>query len=572
MASHAHWHVASPPRASSSPRTPPRPLPCSPTGRCRRPWSSRPTRRPTRRRRWWPRRGSRSTRPGRRRRARSRRPCCRPATHRPSAAADSCPTSGRPSGSPRRVGSPRTASAGATRLRAGGRPARPAGRDGGRNPPVVGPWGATAGRSPEGTGPVCGAGAVPGPDGEARQATGATGSRAGAPRTSLQRRRSARPRSGVRQAGRQPDRRAAPSGAGRSTAGPDAPATPAGRPGRGTWAAGVAAGRPPGAPGPPGPDGVPVTAGAAPRRPPERRGRPRYGAVRWAAGPGGPAAGRAPVDAARAGRAPPGGGAGRAAAPGGGAGRAPGGGAGRAARRMASGDCVGGGGRVSASTVVTDSGVAEPRRAATAMAAPKAMASLGWASMAIGPPQLGAHHLGHERDAGRAADEQDRADLVVRHPGRADGPAQRHDRLGDRRADHRLELGAGEPHLGLQARQQHRDRHVGVARQRLLGVDALLPQAGHGGLGRRAPRGRAGRARRCTAWRTWANTASSKSMPPRRSMPSGVPMISKPSCGAPHHGGVERAAAEVVHGDHRAGLEPCAARRRTWPRPPARPA
>ena len=47
----------------------------------------------------------------------------------------------------------------------------------------------------------------------------------------------------------------------------------------------------------------------------------------------------------------------------------------------------------------------------------------------------------------------------------------------------------------------------------------------------------------------WARIASSKSTPPSRSMPSGLPRMSMP-CGAlAQHGGVERAAAEVVHGD-----------------------
>ena len=88
--------------------------------------------------------------------------------------------------------------------------------------------------------------------------------------------------------------------------------------------------------------------------------------------------------------------------------------------------------------------------------------------------------LGDERRARRPPT----SSTVVTSPGstsrRPQRPGERRDRVGQGRAHHLLVLGAGEPHLGLQLRQQHRDRDVAVGRQRLLGVDALLPQPGRG--------------------------------------------------------------------------------------------
>ena len=54
---------------------------------------------------------------------------------------------------------------------------------------------------------------------------------------------------------------------------------------------------------------------------------------------------------------------------------------------------------------------------------------------------------------------------------------------------------------------------------------------------------------------TWARTAWSKSMPPRRSMPSGMPMSSKPVVVRRTDRRVERAAAEVVDGHDLARLD-----------------
>ena len=66
-------------------------------------------------------------------------------------------------------------------------------------------------------------------------------------------------------------------------------------------------------------------------------------------------------------------------------------------------------------------------------------------------------------------------------PGRADGPTQRLHAALQRRGDHHLQLPPGQPHLGGQAGQHHRDGDVGVRRQGLLGGHALLPQPGQRG-------------------------------------------------------------------------------------------
>ena len=62
---------------------------------------------------------------------------------------------------------------------------------------------------------------------------------------------------------------------------------------------------------------------------------------------------------------------------------------------------------------------------------------------------------------------------------------QRLDTVDERRTDHRLEFGTGDPHLGLDVGQQDRYRGIGVRRERLLGLDAVGPQSGHRVLDRR---------------------------------------------------------------------------------------
>ncbi len=98
-----------------------------------------------------------------------------------------------------------------------------------------------------------------------------------------------------------------------------------------------------------------------------------------------------------------------------------------------------------------------------------------------GSTQLGLHQLGHQRYARRAAHQQHRRDLLGSDAGGVEGPAQRPDRLAERWADHRLELATGDPDLGLHTGEQHRNRRLAVSGQRLLGLDALLAQAGERG-------------------------------------------------------------------------------------------
>jgi NAD-specific glutamate dehydrogenase len=118
-------------------------------------------------------------------------------------------------------------------------------------------------------------------------------------------------------------------------------------------------------------------------------------------------------------------------------------------------------------------------------------------------------------------------------------------------ADHRLELRAGEAHLGVALGQHHRDRHVGLRRQGLLGVDALLAQLGQPG----------GRARVDVVECVGAEGQGVEDVPEHRVVEVdaaealdavGPPDDLEPLRPRPHERGVERAAAQVVDGHHRA--------------------
>jgi hypothetical protein len=171
------------------------------------------------------------------------------------------------------------------------------------------------------------------------------------------------------------------------------------------------------------------------------------------------------------------------------------------------------------------------------------------------PPQLGAHQLGDQRDAGRAPDQQHPGDVLGRDVGRAQGPAERTDRVDQRGPDHGLELGPGEPHVGLDVGQHHRDHDVDVAGQRLLGLDAVAPEPGerrHGGrvVGVERLDGLAHRRLdvvehglvEVDAAQALDALGLAEDLPPR-----GV---------ATEDGGVERAPAQVVDGDDGARLHP----------------
>ena len=86
------------------------------------------------------------------------------------------------------------------------------------------------------------------------------------------------------------------------------------------------------------------------------------------------------------------------------------------------------------------------------------MASLGRASTAIGRPSAAVTSWPTSGIRDDPPTSSTAAHVGHGHARRGDGPAQRHQGLVQRRADHRLELGAGEAHLGVAAGEQHRDR------------------------------------------------------------------------------------------------------------------
>ena len=208
-------------------------------------------------------------------------------------------------------------------------------------------------------------------------------------------------------------------------------------------------------------------------------------------------------------------------------------------------------------TAVTDSGVAAPIAWAAATAAPRHTASFGLASTAMGRPSSPATSCATMRDARRAADEQHRGDLLGGDPGAGEGPPQGHD--------------ASRPSAGriiasnsLRVRrtsvwrfgQHDRDRHVGVGRQRLLGLDALATQPGHGGDDRGVVEVEAAERRRrgCSddVGEHGVVEVDAAEALDALGLAEDVEAVGPLA----QDGGVEGAAAEVVHGDDRARLDP----------------
>ena len=124
--------------------------------------------------------------------------------------------------------------------------------------------------------------------------------------------------------------------------------------------------------------------------------------------------------------------------------------------------------------------------------APGATAVVGCAAESAAPSAIGVfrvrvgghrstgrrgEHLADERDPRGPTDEQDPCDVVLGQAGGPDRPSEALDGLVDPRADHLLELAAGDADLGVETGQQHREVGVGVARQRLLGAAGLVAQA-----------------------------------------------------------------------------------------------
>ncbi len=175
-----------------------------------------------------------------------------------------------------------------------------------------------------------------------------------------------------------------------------------------------------------------------------------------------------------------------------------------------------------------------------------------------GPADLGLDQLGHEGDAGRAPHQQHRFDLLGGHTSGVEHPTQCPDGLTDGRADHRLELGPGDADLALQAGEQHRDGGMAVAGQRLLGFDALLAQAGQG-----SQRGR------IFGVESVEGAVERSDYEPEHRLVEVDPTQAVDALGGAEDletaralaqdGGIEGAAAEVVDGDHLAGLHPCRA-------------
>jgi hypothetical protein len=87
-------------------------------------------------------------------------------------------------------------------------------------------------------------------------------------------------------------------------------------------------------------------------------------------------------------------------------------------------------------------------------------------------------HLRDERDAGRAAHEQDGRQGGPVDLGGAEHPVQGADRRLDRGTDHALELRAGERDVGVPVRQEDRDGGLRLDGERLLRQGAVLAQPG----------------------------------------------------------------------------------------------
>ena len=133
-------------------------------------------------------------------------------------------------------------------------------------------------------------------------------------------------------------------------------------------------------------------------------------------------------------------------------------------------------------------------------------------------------------------------------------PAQRGDGDVDRRADHFLELAAGQPDLGLQPGQQHRDGGLGVRGQGFLGGDALVAQPDRGAGGLRISRVQAGD----RAVQRPVDVAEHGLVEVHAAEPLDAfraPQDVKTVLGGPQHGRVEGPPAQVVDRDQRAGVE-----------------
>ena len=197
------------------------------------------------------------------------------------------------------------------------------------------------------------------------------------------------------------------------------------------------------------------------------------------------------------------------------------------------------------------------RAGRSASAAPLAIAFFGSASTATGRPSCSETSWATSGIRDEPPTSSTAESCVGRQPGRADRAAQRLHRLLDPRPDHRLELAAVQPHRPLGGRQSApgstpRCRCSAPPWPRCTRAAPRppppAPPVGVVEARRTPPAARPGRARTPT---------SSKSTPPSRSSPPGRPEQRRTRWRVlVHDRRVERAAAQVVHRDRGAGLDP----------------
>jgi hypothetical protein len=167
--------------------------------------------------------------------------------------------------------------------------------------------------------------------------------------------------------------------------------------------------------------------------------------------------------------------------------------------------------------------------------------------------QFAGDQLAHQRDSRRAASQQHRLQLCRLDTGGLHRTPQRLDGFAHHRAHDVLELVAREAHLGAHRRQVHRDGGVAVGRQRLLGRDALGAQGGERLTGGRvagvgAVKGVAERGTH-VCHDGFVEVDSAETLDALWSA-DGL----EPGGGLAQDSSIERATAEVVHGDHVAHL------------------
>ena len=124
-------------------------------------------------------------------------------------------------------------------------------------------------------------------------------------------------------------------------------------------------------------------------------------------------------------------------------------------------------------------------RASASRAAPRATTCFGWASTTVGRPKASdticaTSGIREEPPTRSTADSSRGGTWAARSV-----PVERADRRLDRCPDHALELGPVERDLEVPVGQEHRDRGLGVDRERLLGQRAVLAQPGQGDDGLR---------------------------------------------------------------------------------------